>query len=97
MNDMNCLEGPVVKLDEQLVLLIPINIGGAAVTDSSRCFAALQDEHLTVVLPEWLVTLLRLEEGDRISVLNSGGRFNIRPVNPRVNWSKSFGKEELEQ
>jgi len=38
---------------------------------------------LKIVIQEWLAGMLRIEEGDSVSVDNADGKFNVRAVNPR--------------
>jgi hypothetical protein len=77
------LEGPVEKIDGALVLRIPLEAGGDQLIECSRGISELKDGFLVVEIKEWLAGMLRIEEGDRVSVSNAGGKFNITPVNPR--------------
>ncbi|HLY63743.1 MAG TPA: hypothetical protein VKV95_23630 [Terriglobia bacterium] len=83
MSEVISLQGPLEKLDGKLVLLIPLKAGGNELIACCRSMSEVQGEHLKVVIPDWLVGKLRVEEGDLVSVDNVGGKFNIHPVNPR--------------
>jgi hypothetical protein len=80
---MITLTTPVQRLDGRLVLLIPLDNAGKLLAQSVRGIAHLRDDRLCVEIPEWLSGVLRVEEGDRVTVDNAGGRFNIRAVNAR--------------
>jgi antitoxin component of MazEF toxin-antitoxin module len=43
----------------------------------------VQGNNLRIEIPEWLSGMLRIEEGDLVSIDNANGKFNIRPVNAR--------------
>ena len=77
------LQGPVEKIDGQLVLRIPLEAGGDQFVACSRGISEVKDGFLIVEIKEWLAGMLRIEEGDLVSVNNAGGKFNINPVNPR--------------
>ena len=83
MEDVLSLEGHVLKIDGQLVLLIPLDIGGSDLIDCSRGISEVQGEFLKVVIPEWLAGMLRIEEGNLVCVHNSDNKFHIRPSHPR--------------
>jgi hypothetical protein len=36
-----------------------------------------------IEIKEWLAGMLRIEEGELVSVNNADGKFNITPVDPR--------------
>jgi hypothetical protein len=77
-----CLQGPVERQNGKLVLVIPL-AAGSELIPCSRGISEVQGENLVVTIPEWLSGILRIEEGDLVSVDNAGGKFNIHPVNPR--------------
>ena len=82
-DDVMSLEGPVEKIDGQLVLLIPIAAGGDQLLRCSRGISEVQGENLKIVIQEWLAGMLRIEEGDLVTIDNANEKFNIRAVNPR--------------
>jgi len=83
MEEVTSLEGPVLKVNGELVLFIPLNAGGGVLLECSRGVAKVQGEFLKISIPEWLAGLLRIEEGDLVCVHNSGGTLHIGPSNPR--------------
>jgi hypothetical protein len=83
MEEVMSLEGPVLKVNGELLLLIPLEAGGLELIDCLRGISELQEEFLKIVIPEWLVEMLRIEEGDSICVSNTDGKFHIVASNPR--------------
>ena len=83
MEEVTSLEGPVLKVNGELVLFIPLNAGGGVLLECSRGVAKVQGEFLKISIPEWLAGLLRIEEGDLVCVHNSGGTLHIGPSKPR--------------
>jgi len=43
----------------------------------------MQGNNLRIAIPEWLSGMLRIENGDLVTIDNANGKFNIRPVNAR--------------
>ena len=82
MENVMALEGPVLKVNGELLLLIPLEDGGAELVESSRGIAEVQGEFLKIVIPEWLAGLLQIEEGDLVQV-HGDGKLHIRASNPR--------------
>ena len=83
MEDVMSLEGPVLKVNGELILLIPLADGGAELIECSRGISEVQGEFLKIVIPEWLAGMLRIEEGDLVCVHNTDGKFHITASNPR--------------
>jgi hypothetical protein len=83
MEEVLSLEGPVLKVKDELMLLIPLADGGSQLVECSRCISEVQGEFLKIVIPEWLAEMLRIEEGDLICVHNTGGQFHINATSPR--------------
>lgn len=83
MENEQCLEGPVLKVNGELMLLIPLSVGGADFVECSRGISEVQGEFLKIVIPEWLAGLLRIDEGDLVRVSNAHGKFEIVSPNPR--------------
>lgn len=84
MEDVLSLEGPVLKINGELVLMIPLSAGGDELVDCSRGISELEGEFLKIVIPEWLAGMLRIEEGDLVCVSNTDGKFHILASNPRA-------------
>ena len=78
------LEGEVLKVAGQLMLLIPLDYGGAQLVECSRGISEVQGEFLKITIPEWLAGVLRIEEGDLVCVHNSDGKFHIQPSTPKL-------------
>jgi hypothetical protein len=78
------LEGPVLKVKDELMLLIPLADGGSELVECSRGISEVQGEFLKIVIPEWLAGMLRIEEGDLLCVHNTGGQFHINATSPRL-------------
>jgi hypothetical protein len=83
MEDVVSLEGPVLKINGELVLMIPLSAGVDELVDCSRGISELQGEFLKIVIPEWLAEMLRIEEGDLVCVEDADGKFHITPAKPR--------------
>ncbi len=77
------LEGPVLKINGELVLMIPLWAGRDEPQECTRGISEGQGEFLKIVIPEWLAGLLRIEEGDLVCVEDADGKFHITPPNPR--------------
>jgi hypothetical protein len=73
------LEGRVLKVMGELMLLIPLADGGSEMVESSRGISEVQGEFLKIVIPEWLAGVLRIEEGDLVCV-QSDGKLHIRAL-----------------
>jgi len=78
------LEGPVLKVKGELMLLIALADGGSELVDCSRGISEVQGEFLKIVIPEWLAGMLRIEEGDLVCVHNTDGKFHIKGSHPRL-------------
>ena len=84
MKEVTSLEGPVVKMNGELALLIPLEAGGTELIECSRGISEVVGECLKIVIPEWLAGTLRVEEGDMVCVHNSAGKFHIQAATPRL-------------
>ncbi|HMD09577.1 MAG TPA: hypothetical protein VKH63_18750 [Candidatus Acidoferrum sp.] len=84
MENVMSLEGSVLKVKGELMLLIPLADGGSELMDCSRGISEVQGEFLKIVIPEWLAGMLRIEEGDLVRVDNTGGKFHINTTSPRL-------------
>ena len=70
------LQGPVFKVNGQLMLLIPLEVGGI---EAAHSVSEAQGSYLKVAIPEWIAGLLRIEEGDLVCVSNEGGELHVEP------------------
>ena len=84
MNEVMSLEGAVLKVKDELMLLIPLADGGSELVECFRGISEVQGEFLKIVIPEWLAGMLRIEEGDLVCVHNTGGMFHISATSPRL-------------
>jgi hypothetical protein len=78
------LEGPVLLVDGELMLLIPLGEGGAEFVECTQGIGEVQGDYLKVVIPGWLAGVLRVEEGDRVVVTSTRRKFGIQAVQPRL-------------
>jgi hypothetical protein len=84
MKEEISLEGPVLLVDGELMLLIPLSDGGAEFVECTQGIGEVHGEYLKVVIPEWLAGVLRVEEGDRVVVTSTRRKFGIQAVQPRL-------------
>lgn len=82
MEKLTSLQGPVLKINGELVLVIPLDVGGSQLIDCSRGISEVQGDFLRIVIPEWLAGMLRVDEGDLVCIDNSDGTFHVQPSNP---------------
>ena len=85
MENVLALEGPVLKINGELMLFVPLADGGSELALRSPGISEVQGEFLQILIPEWLAGLLEIEEGDVVCV-QSDGRLQIhapdaQPVN----------------
>ena len=83
MDEELSLEGPVLRINGEWMLLIPLEAGSAELMECSRGISEVQGEFLKIVIPEWLAGVLRIEEGDLVRVQESNGTLNIQPREAR--------------
>jgi len=78
------LQGPVLMVNGQLTLMIPLGDGGAGVADGSRGISEVAGPCLKIAIPEWLAGVLRIDEGDIVRVSNWDGKLRIEPNETKV-------------
>ena len=83
MEEVMSLEGPVLKVNGELVLFIPLSAGSGELIELSRGISEVEGEFLRINIPVWLAAVLRIEEGDLVGVHKAGGLFRIGPSDPR--------------
>jgi hypothetical protein len=66
-----------------LALRIPLDAGGDQFIRCTRGISEIEGDCLKIIIQEWLAGVLRIEEGDVVSIDNADGKFSVRPVNPR--------------
>ena len=78
------LEGPVIKKDGQLLLLIPLTEGGEELKECSKGISEIAGRCLKILLPDWLAKMQPVEEGDLVCINNLNGKLNISAVSSRT-------------
>jgi hypothetical protein len=78
------LQGPVLMVNGRLTLMIPLEDGGAEVAACSRGISEAAGPCLRIAIPEWLAGVLRIDEGDIVSVSNWDGKLRIEPNEGQV-------------
>jgi hypothetical protein len=81
-NAVTTLQGPVRKIEEKLILCIPLAAGGDKFIDCTHGISEVRDGVLFVVVDEF-AGVLGIGEGDAVVIHNTDGQFNIRPAKPR--------------
>ena len=78
------LQGPVLMVNGQLTLMIPLEDGGAELSACSRGISEVAGSCLKIAIPEWLAGMLRIDEGDIVRVSNWDGKLRIEPNQAKV-------------
>lgn len=78
------LEGAVLKVKGELMLLFHLADGGSELVDCSRGISEVQGQFLKIVIPEWVAGMLRIEEGDLVCVHNADGKLHVNTSQPRL-------------
>jgi hypothetical protein len=71
------LEGPVERIEGELVLRIPLAAGGHELAPLIRRGSRIEGDFLIVLIPPDLAAHLCVTEGSLVVVDDSGNRFNI--------------------
>lgn len=77
MSEPIYLEGPILRIEGELVLKIPLALGGGQLAPFARRIGNVEGHHLKVVIPEWLAAKLNVDEGSKVLVDNENGKFTI--------------------
>ena len=77
MPDIVSIEGPVELVDGELVLRIPLHVGGAQLAPLARGIGEVVGDYLCVSIKPWLAENLRIEVGSLVVVDNANGKFRI--------------------
>ncbi len=78
------LQGPVLKVNGKLTLMIPLEDGEANVAACPRGISEVEGGCLKIAIPEWLAGMLRIDEGDIVTVSNWDGKLGIEPNEANV-------------
>ena len=71
------LEGPVEKIDGQLMLRIPLAAGIDALVASAKSIGTVEGEFFVVPIPDWLAQKLEVVEGSQVGITHRSGKFTI--------------------
>jgi hypothetical protein len=74
MTEPISVQGPVLKINGQLMLLVPVDRGNKAWVAYARGAWEAAGDCLKIVIPDWLAGILRIEEGDLVCVSNWDGK-----------------------
>jgi len=77
MEDYISIAGPVELINGQLILRIPLAVGGDKLSLLTKGIGETDDEYLNVVIQPWLAEKLRIGEGSLVFVDNENGKFTI--------------------
>lgn len=84
MTRVTSLEGPVDLEAGQLVLRIPLDVGGDDLVAAASGIGHVDGADLVVVIPDWLAAKLGIGEGSLVVVDNRVGKFNITPSDDQL-------------
>jgi hypothetical protein len=71
------LEGPVERLGDDLVILIPLDAGGDALAPLAKGIGIVEGDCLKVTIQPWLAEKLRIGIGSLVVVDNLDGKLRI--------------------
>ena len=77
MSDLVSIEGPVELIDGNLIIRIPLEVGGRELAPLARGIGEIEGEYLQVVIKPWLAEKLRIGAGSFVFVDNKNGKFTI--------------------
>jgi hypothetical protein len=78
------LQGPVLMVNGKLTLMIPLENGRAEFAAGSRGISEGEGSCLRITIPDWLAGVLRIDEGDIVSVSNWDGKLHVAPKQARL-------------
>ena len=76
---MMWVEGPVIKLSGELILLITLANESSGLASSSGI-----SECLKLVIPDSVASILRIEVGDMVCLRSADGKFHMQAVKAQV-------------
>jgi hypothetical protein len=85
MEELMSLQGPVLVVNGQLTLLVPLQDRRAESIGRSRDASEVAGSCLQIAIPEWIAEMLRIEVGDIVCVSNWDGELEVRPQSGCVN------------
>ncbi len=72
------IEGPVELVNGDLMLRIPLTMGGDRLAPFAEGIGTVEGDYLCVIIRPWLAEKLRVGSGSLVVVHNENGRFTIR-------------------
>jgi len=81
VENLIALQGPVLKVNGELLLFVPLTNGGGNLAERPRGISEVSGEFLKIVIPDWLAGILEIEEGDLVRV-ESDGMLRIHAPDP---------------
>jgi hypothetical protein len=78
-DEVTSVTGPVETLNGQMLLRIPLEVGGERLAYSARGISTVKEGYLEVRIPDWLAENLGIGERSLVDVDNTNGKFNITP------------------
>jgi hypothetical protein len=84
MENVTSIEGHVLKVDGKLMLLVPLDSTGSERFITAPGISEVCGDYLKIVIPEWLVGVLSIEEGDLVSIQNSDRKMDLLPSGPKL-------------
>ena len=79
-SDYLCLEAPVERLNDRLILRIPLEAGGQRLRQTLCAQCPIDGKDLIVTLPDWLAVKIKLAEGVAVHLDDRWGKLNIARV-----------------
>jgi hypothetical protein len=81
MKELMSWEASVLKVRDELMLVIPLADGGSELAQGSRGISEVHGEFLKIVIPGWIAGMLRIAEGDLVCVRERDGELQITASN----------------
>ena len=72
------IKGPIERVDDKLMLLIPLFVGGQDLAECAKGIGYVEGDMLKVEIMPWLADKLGVAEGTIVSVDNIDGKFRIQ-------------------
>ena len=77
MADTISIEGPIELVDGNLILRIPLSVGGDTLAPLAHGIGHIEGDYLCVVIKPWLAEKLGIGAGSIVIVDNKNGKFTI--------------------
>ena len=75
MADTISIEGPIELVDGNLILRIPLSVGGDTLAPLAHGIGHIEGDYLCVVIKPWLAEKLGIGAGSIVIVDNKNGKF----------------------